>query len=81
MIFGISEQVSRINTRGSLMKSFSLYETYIQLKIDLSMHSTNSSVQWLRFVFSSTGALYSSLKKRPWEMTRVIRIAGPANFR
>ena len=34
------------------------------------MYSTNSSIQWLRFVFSSCGALYSLLKKQPWEITR-----------
>ena len=33
----------------------------MQLKTEQSM---------LRFVFTSTGALYSSLKKRPWKMTR-----------
>ena len=44
------------------------------------MYTTNSSIQWLRFVFPSTDAMYSSLKKRP-EIWLVIRIIGPANSR
>ena len=51
------------------MTSFTVYCTYMQLKTEQSMYSTNSSIQWLRFVFSSAGALYSSLKKRLEEVT------------
>ena len=51
------------------MTSFTFYCTYMQLKTEQSMYSTDSSTQWLRFVFSSTGALFSLLSKRPEEMT------------
>ena len=33
----------------------------------------DSSIQWIRFAFSSTGALSSTLKKRPWEITRNLK--------
>ena len=33
-------------------------------------HNANSGIKLDRFVFSSSGALYSSLKKRPQKMTR-----------
>ena len=52
------------------MKFCTLYQTHIQVKIEQSICITNSSVLLLPLIFSSTGALYSSLKKRPWEMTR-----------
>ena len=42
----------------------------MQLKIEQTMYSTKSNVQWIPFGFSSTGVLYSSLKKRRWKMTR-----------
>ena len=61
---------TRLNKHfGSLMKSFTLYKMHFQLKIQQLMYSTHSSIHWLRFVFPSTGARYSSIKKRPWEMT------------
>ena len=53
------------------MTSFTFYCTYMQLKTEQLMYSTDSSsTEWLRFLFSSTGVLYSSLKKQPQEMMR-----------
>ena len=64
--------ISPLKTSGSLMTWFTFYCTYIQRKLELSMYSTNSpEVVFNGFGFlSSTNALYSSLKKRPKEMTR-----------
>ena len=63
-----------------MMKYFTLYQTYTQLKIEQLMYTTNSSIQWLQLIFPCTGAMYSSLKNdlRRW---REIRVTGPANFR
>ena len=68
-----------MNKLGSLMKCFTFYLTYIQLKIEQSMYTTNSSIQWLRFVFPSTGVMYSSLKKNNLGRWRVIRISDKSN--
>ena len=52
----------------------SLPNLYTTKNWTVDVYSTNSSIQWLPFVFSSTGALDL------WR-SRVIRIVGPANFR
>ena len=52
----------------------------MQLKIEQTMYSTKSNVQWIPFGFSSAGVLYSSLKKRRRKMTRSSNCRA-ANFR
>ena len=42
-----------------LITFFTFTCTYIQLKPEQSMYSTHSSIQWARFVFSSTGVFVS----------------------
>ena len=61
------------------MKYFTLYRTYIKLRIEQSMYSTDSSIQWLRFVIPLLVRCirHSRNDLRRW---RVIRIIGPADF-
>ena len=47
------------------MKSFTFYQSFIQLETEQSIMQNKLQ---LRFVFSSTGVLYSSLKKHHLEM-------------
>ena len=49
----------------------------------LNSRSTNSSIQWLRFTFSSAGAMYWSLTsgRNDHGRWRVIRIVWPGSFR
>ena len=49
--FSGSAQALPMNTYGSLIKYFTPYWTYTQLKTKQSMYSRNCSIQWLRLVF------------------------------